>query len=880
LRNIFCKHLKIKIMKKENYFKLLLVSMMIFATTALWAGDVTVKVVASDGITPVSGVQITYGSGTNSGAAYFPGTPTPAGGSLTATLPSGTYSFRASFRNGSSIVLSVDCTGATAEVTFQTAKVILELRKCNGDPLSGGSARYGAGAAYGTSFWPGGNTDAFGQTTTELFPGTYSIEMGYQSTAQVKSSISIAAGTNTFTWNTTNVTLVWPYDIAYGGSGDSRFFNKPSMELLAGTYNFNFRSPFGNKYKALTISGCTFGGVINVIKVLDHNGIPIAGATARGGVGAAYGTWHVAGSTDANGLLMDIRPLPASGTGYSYEAKVNSTTAVIGPLTTNFYLFNTQLLTLRLETCDGTPIDGGHVRWGHGAVYGSSHFIGGNTGTSASGETSAEMFPGTYSFEMGLYGTTNVKSLWDFPTDGATLTWQTTNVTLHYSGAISFGGGTGDSRWFNKPSMELMPGGTYTFHFRGGERADLTIESVCDMEKYCAVVKMRNSLGDPIAAVPVKYRYGYGTKVALDDTNGNGNTMYISDNPNTTVKYTVSYKDASLEKVQNIITNSIVEFNTVKVTADLEDSDSNSLTTDSWQYRIGYGSYFALDETGEELLPVHVKVKVGYKGAIDEKQQNVGVASHFDFNTVKVTADLEDSGGVPLTADSWQYRIGYGSYSSLNNLGEELLPVHVKVKVDYKGATVEKQQNVGVASHFDFNTVKVTADLEDSGGVPLTADSWQYRIGYGSYFTLDNSGEELLPVSVKVKATYSGDSKEKIQNVGTAPHFDFEWDGADLKSAIISDENIPDVKNFSLNAYPNPFSDRVRFEFASPDDTYARIIIYDATGRMVKTVFDKPVKGGVNYTVEFVPETQISSLYLYRMTIGKGEFNGKLIYKK
>ncbi|GAB1452889.1 hypothetical protein MASR2M47_29450 [Draconibacterium sp.] len=62
--------------------------------------------------------------------------------------------------------------------------------------------------------------------------------------AQVKSSISIVAGTNTFTWSTTNVTLVWPYDIAYGGSGDSRFFNKPSMELLAGTYNFNFRSPF------------------------------------------------------------------------------------------------------------------------------------------------------------------------------------------------------------------------------------------------------------------------------------------------------------------------------------------------------------------------------------------------------------------------------------------------------------------------------------------------------------------------------------------------------------------------------------------------------------------------------------------------------------
>ena len=98
-------------MKKQNHIKLLLVSIMIFAATALWATNVTVKVVASDGTTPISGVTIWYGSGTNTGA-YFPGTTTPSSGELSATLNPGTYSFRAGYHNGgvtqSSLVITGD----------------------------------------------------------------------------------------------------------------------------------------------------------------------------------------------------------------------------------------------------------------------------------------------------------------------------------------------------------------------------------------------------------------------------------------------------------------------------------------------------------------------------------------------------------------------------------------------------------------------------------------------------------------------------------------------------------------------------------------------------------------------------------------------------
>jgi hypothetical protein len=78
---------------------------------------------------------------------------------------------------------------------------------------------------------------------------------------------------------------------------------------------------------------------------------------------------------------------------------------------------------------------------------------------------------------MQYQGTAEAKLNVTFP-DQSSLVWQTTKLTLNYPYAISYGGATGDSRWFTKPSMELLPG-TYKFHFRdGGGQHDLTIAAV------------------------------------------------------------------------------------------------------------------------------------------------------------------------------------------------------------------------------------------------------------------------------------------------------------------------------------------------------------------------------------------------------------------
>ena len=83
-----------------------------------------------------------------------------------------------------------------------------------------------------------------------------------------------------------------------------------------------------------------------------------------------------------------------------------------------------------------------------------------------------------------------------------------------------------------------------------------------------------------------------------------------------------------------------------------------------------------------------------------------------------------------------------------------------------------------------------------------------------------------------------------------------------------------------MQVYPNPFSERLKFEFVLPVETHVRIDLYDLTGRLIKTVFNDQVEEGVKYTTDFIPETIVSSTYIYRMIIGDSVINGKVIYKK
>ncbi len=216
-----------------------------------------------------------------------------------------------------------------------------------------------------------------------------------------------------------------------------------------------------------------------------------------------------------------------------------------------------------------------------------------------------------------------------------------------------------------------------------------------------------------------------------------------------------------------------------------------------------------------------------------------------------------------------------------------------------KGKTAIPEVDGNTEFQFKAGNLNFKSTLHEAGSLVISGGKATYRgegtiNGQGSYkFTLvafDGDWNDVTaPDRFRIKIW--GDNGIVYDNaMGTDDNSDnaTELGGGSIvihevktsgknKSGFI--ETAVEMAHFSdLKVYPNPFTDRVQFEFVSPESVNARIDIYDMTGRMVKTVFEGPVEGGVNYNAEFKPQAQISGFYLYRMTLGEAVYNGKLVY--
>jgi len=685
---------------------------------------VTIQVNTS-GSTGLSGVAVSYLDG------YWKGLGTTnSGGTVNANLPSGTWQFKAEY-GGTSTQHTQNIT-SNPTVTFYTSEAKVVVKKHDNNPLSGVAISYMAGYYRGI-----GNTDGTGTASTEVFPGTYTFKADYGGTSAtqdvaVPGDGKTAAQTITATFNPTKVTLYYAGTKQYF-AGYWRGFTS-TIILFPGTYSFKF----GNYQTNIAVSGCSMSKVVNTLILKDHNGNPLSGGAARGGFGSNYGTWFVSGSTDANGVLLDIRDVGSQPTNMSYEMRYNGTTQVkTQDVSVNsVFQFQTILLTLRLETCGGTPLNGGNPRFGAGSTYTTSWFPGGLTGSSATGETAAEFFPGTYSFEMLYQATAEAKVSVVIPNANTKLTWQTTKVTLQYSGSISYGGGTGDSTWFTKPSMELLPG-TYKFNFRGAGRMDLTL-SACEFTRSAFALKLIDSGGSGITGGTGQY-YDGGWQSIPGSTGSDGILLHAIPGLKNTLSFRMTHAGASQEKSQNIATNSIVVFQTKLVTFKLLDSNNNAITGAGTQYYAGGWKTFGGGNTTAtmELLPLSYSFRASYAGASQEKSQNVGTNPLVQFQTTLVTMKLLHSdNATALSAGAQYYAGGWNTFGTSNTTATmELLPVSYSFRVSYAGASKEKSQNVGSDAVVVFQTGQVHSD---------SGKCTQYYASGWKAFTQDM---ELLPVS-------------------------------------------------------------------------------------------------------------------------------------
>jgi hypothetical protein len=100
---------------------------------------------------------------------------------------------------------------------------------------------------------------------------------------------------------------------------------------------------------------------------------------------------------------------------------------------------------------------------------------------------------------------------------------------------------------------------------------------------------------------------------------------------------------------------------------------------------------------------------------------------------------------------------------------------------------------------------------------------------------------------------------------------------AGFKSAEIL---APKAIYSDFRVYPNPFSEKVTFEFVSAHDGRARIEITDVIGQRIAVLMEENVREGELNRIEYKPVDVVSGILIYRLIIGDEVNTGRLIYKK
>ena len=698
-------------------------------------------------------------------------------GKATKELLPGTYSFKMTYAGYTQQISNVDITATgNNPLIFQTVAMGVRLQTCAGAGLEGGAVQY-----YASGWNPFGSTGADGNIVKELLPGTYSFKLAWAGQTEQRSNVVVDAANHSLVYQTTQVALRYPEMIKYYAGGWQTFTSP--MELLP--YNYTFK--FGSFQTQVDVSGCTLNKNVVILVLKDHLDKGLSGGAARGGFGTSYSGWFVPGSTDANGILFDYRD--GSATTMSYEMRYNNTTQVVthDVTTQAVFEFQTDLATMRLQTCAGTGLSGGTVRYGIGSTYTTWFFPGGATGEN--GETSAEMFPGTYSFEMGYQGTSEARVSVTVPA-GSPLIWTTTKVTLQYSGQISYGGPTGQSAWFTKPSMEFLPGGTYKFHFQNPEAGRLDLAwSGCEFTQSVATLKLIDSGGNGISGASGQY-YDGGWKNIPGSTDENGLLPFLVPGLKGNLPFAMNYAFARQVKSQNIASDSIVIFQTRNVVVELRDH-AGVLDTLSEEGTVQYysGGWRDIGPTSGgvvsiELLPLNYPFSMNYAFARQEKSQNVATDPTVVFWTALAEVQLVDHTGepnqLPEEGTVQYYSGGWRDIGPTSGgvVSIELLPLNYPFSMNYAFARQEKSQNVGNDPTVVFQTQVVVVELLNSGGTRFGSDDLvQYYSGGWRDIGMTVDGAvsiELLPLSYPFSINHAFARQEKSQNVGGNPLITFQ----------------------------------------------------------------------------------------------------------
>jgi hypothetical protein len=196
---------------------------------------------------------------------------------------------------------------------------------------------------------------------------------------------------------------------------------------------------------------------------------------------------------------------------------------------------------------------------------------------------------------------------------------------------------------------------------------------------------------------------------------------------------------------------------------------------------------------------------------------------------------------------------GIGGYSGDGNvLNDAPLPILLS-----SFTSVIKGHDVDLKWSTDKETNNSGFDVERA---EVSSKNLEYRkIGY-----VKGNGTTNSPVNYTFEDNKlnSGKYNYRLKQIDYNGNFEYH----NLTSIV--DVSLPTKFNLSQN-YPNPFNPNTKVDFDLPFDSKVNIVLYDMTGRQVKTLVNETRTAGY-HTIQFNASDLSSGMYFYRIIVRRG----------
>ena len=261
-----------------------------------------------------------------------------------------------------------------------------------------------------------------------------------------------------------------------------------------------------------------------------------------------------------------------------------------------------------------------------------------------------------------------------------------------------------------------------------------------------------------------------------------------------------------------------------------------------------------------------------------------GSSTGFSFEVVYNNKMINPQGKAFVTFDSWykpdgtldgvkhHYRISSNAIALLSVGKSPLTPnqaifnskanleEHIYTLNDQNEVIATEVRPIEGGSILELRMTDVEDDFNGKLGIQLN------RKAGGIWFSSKWDGTKTLETDVATGSNIY----VSTANTTTAPT-------SGKKAASIIDLTLTEAK---VNVFPNPFTEKLFFEFTSPTATDARLEIFSITGAKIATLFDAPIEAGRRNKAEYVPTLVSSQMVIYRLTMNGETRIGKMVYQE